>query len=690
MENTINIRRVNIGTCFNAFSRDLLLNVQAFEIGKLQGKNLLRTNKGDEEFQLIASSDNDSAYQSEFFGSNTKAEFGFFKTKVGAGFSMETSSSHMKDSTAISCKLSNQKVRQNIELLNMNHYAETDYYSCLMPDVQRAYKDLVEEINLKKKRLKYITFVQTFGTGFVSRLFLESGSIAKIVIESNSESNSESEKYGITGGVSFKGAGVSNATDFGDTLMKGNIEGTLAVFATTAPHDSPTKEWIQQVTNTFVGKGVDFLTKSSSFADLPIVSYSDLPPIIKEPVEDKKPPESTKAKELEDDLKIRIMKLEDPSIDETPPDWDEWIAERKEKQKNETDLNAVIEEVLNIENEPTVSASKNNFATTSKVKNLFKPNFKYSNVSSTNSDYIRGFAPMDFVYTPWSAIFPEFSNISAIFGNDINVSKILIFQMSRIQFSQFLQFSKLALNDIKDVKKTIITDSSEYDECLQDYNKHLMKSIECMDQESYTDDDYAKDIAGFSANLETKKFTLVNYELFFEYYKYVINCPFGMILHGYKKERNSDNTFSYVTDKDTVITKIREVDGQLKPTFEKIRDKHTQYKKALRIYVLPSYDEYKGIIFDLCYYDTAKKKFAQLKTLRIDDEVFYKSRISEIDLLKTRDKFPYKFIFDNKLSLEPTHVSFDDVDNKDLEILSPYPMFENFPFDLAGNYSYLK
>ncbi|WP_420573792.1 hypothetical protein [Kordia sp.] len=686
MSNDIDIRRVNLGTCFNARTREIKFNSQGFDIEKLAGNKLIRTNRGDLEFHLTASSDNDSKYQNDFFGTHAKAEFGLLKSKVGVGFSMQKSSSKLTEVSTINCKLSNKIVGQNIELLNLDPHSLKDYYNCLMPGVKRAYEALMNETDLLEKLKLHNEFIEAYGTGFISRLFLESGAIANIIIKRNSESTSSSKKYGITAAASFKGAGVSNANEFGKTIQKGGIEGSLEIHQKVVPHDSPAQEWITEVVKTFTGEGVKILTESTTFSKLPKVTYPKLEPFPKKDAKKEEPPKN-KGGELDDKLKQKIMKTEDPDF---TGNWDEWIKKRKEEQKKETDLKNVISETEEIEEQRIFSkTSDSNFI------DFFKPNTEHYSITDLSTDHIKGYAPTDFVYTPWSTIFPDINSISAILGKDMNISKVLMFHMSRIQFSQFLQFADIALRDIGNhPEKTTKEDLNRYNKCLDTYTRSLRNKVHIKDW--FNKQNYSTAIKAFKFSLVESKLKIVNYELFYQYYNYIAQCPFGMILHHYKTRRDARGNIRYFADKDMVLTKIEldEHTGKQIPYFEKIIDKHKQIEKALRIYLLPSYNKYKSVVFDLCfYYDSKnvceKSRFIKLDELKINSSVYYKSRITEIDLLKTKKRFPNKFIFDNKLSLEPTHIGFKNVDFPNLKIPGPYPMFENFPFDLAGDYSKL-
>ena len=315
---------------------------------------------------------------------------------------------------------------------------------------------------------------------------------------------------------------------------------------------------------------------------------------------------------------------------------------------------------------------------------------------------LNGFAPTEFVYTPWEQIFPEVTIRKSVTQEDINFSKIVIYQMTRVQYSQFLEFAYMVNSDVQDATRPTRTDFYEYKECLVDYSNSLLDFIN--GDFSLDNDEYYNRVLDFTSLLMEKKLFqgIYNYLIFFDYYEYMIQCPYGMILHDYKTRLDIDGTVIYESDENRVLTEIiQEADGTQTPVFKTILCPYKRFEEGLRIYPIPSYDPYRAVLFELCYFQRGVvqegednevdpkdlPQFVKLKELKIDDKISYNTRITELDLIKSKERFPNKFVFDTKHSLEPTHLGFEDLDSEGLFIDGANPMFEDFPFDEVAGYS---
>ena len=398
------------------------------------------------------------------------------------------------------------------------------YYSCLLPDCQEALKAIWKATDVASKAAKYKEFIQRYGTGCVTSLYLEAGSIANINLKTDTEQKSKQNKYGVSVSGTCTLGSASAAAGWAKETKEAGFDGTFYVTVHNYPENAPTANWVTTMAEKLTLKGMDELADKASFIEPRNVKFEKAPPYPKRdaPSTDPMPKEddSVDRETFTETLQKEILEEEGC----TELSWEQFC----DRQKNE--LKAIDKQsVVQKTRSRSLSAPATRMYSMPMESRERSGTFGTSNTLGASSWDLAGYIPVGVEVTAWPKIFPSLEMLNYISEDTKYYAMLTAFFYTRLQFLEYMQF-------IDDVGNVFNSDNYEYisddirvfgDVCTTFVQREFKNS------QKFTKRSYEKAVRDFGGQLEESRFNNRQiYEAFFDVYEEITKAPYGYIWYG--------------------------------------------------------------------------------------------------------------------------------------------------------------
>lgn len=628
----IDIRAARIGTCFNSVTRKLMSKKIAIDPNRLKsGAIEFVSNVG--QLKLKMNSDTTKDSESTFFGLDAQAEGGAFSCSASIGFKTSLASAEASNSQSLNCYCSYVYEGQKMQLID---YGSNELYNYMSDEFQELYSAVITSKNAQEYFANYMKFINTFGYGCITQLYLTSGSAFRMSVKYADNSQANSSKYGASIAVSTPWGGGSVAAEFAKEVSSASSSASMELLSKQIPEDTPTRDWCNNLINSFAGEAFSKLSQSPDA----IAPYSGDGPTAPElpagKPSQKVEPDGNEL-DISDDMKKEIMK--DDGFEGT---WAEYEQAQKDAyDKLDTSWINSQSQKIKIQKKSTPSSSLN-LQYKKDLNSIYA-----ADENAGNSWSLGGYCPFAYTITSWSDLFPKLKgiNLPTTFTS-INISKIYMYYFTRIEFSGYLYFladvgSSLCEND------SILIDADIYRTACNDLLNKIQEMINS--KQKIDDDDYSNVVSYFEEAIKSINnfYSKKVYDAFFDNYDFF-----------------ADNSYGFISVSDTgyYVSVDFRTEKQLPKPFNLL----SMLGDAVRVYPIIKND---GSI-ELMYY-----------------EYGWKSCVYHIDKTsKNTDEhgFRYYKLLPEEMSKKPINlygVGFEDVpdDNENLSIRG-LPMFNDLPF----------
>lgn len=518
------IRAARIGTCFNSINRKLLDNIIAIDPNRLENGSVQFIG-GNGDLKLKANSSADSASEGSFFAVDAKIKAGFSLCSASMGFKASVASSSASSSQNLNCFCSYVFSGQSLRLLNRDPKI---LYKYMSEEFQMAYsvvinsKDPIDYLN------NYQEFVNKFGNGCITELYLTSGSAFMINVKYSDKSSANRHKYGGSVGASTPwGNGGSVAANFAKEISVADGNAEMNLIGGQVPQNTPTKDWCNSVMSSVLQAGFAELAKKPGLISLPQYTEPTAPVIPDGKPSKKEKPSKKKEQDITDDLKNKIM--EEDGFEGT---WEEYQKAQK-KAYDDLDSNKIVKQASKIQSQRK--------STTSDLRDCQPKSDandeRYTHIISGDPWDLGGYVPFAYKITPWSELFPELNDLKLpLTFTSIYIAKIYIFYLTRLQFAQYLNF----LYDIGGEvcgNNAIDIDASIFYKICNDFLKQVQNEINQKSCQKVNEQSYIKWVNDFDGrvNASTGFNSMDVYRTFFEKYEFFTGNPYGFIAVDTKK-----------------------------------------------------------------------------------------------------------------------------------------------------------
>ncbi|MDR1664011.1 MAG: hypothetical protein LBR83_03705 [Clostridiales bacterium] len=507
------IRAARIGTCYDPVRRRLMQEKIAIDPARVSA-NTIQMISGRAELKLHADASTSKNAQSTFFALDSSFKIGSW---VSGGFNMETSQSEASAREALNCYCSYVYQGQAMQLMDNGSKA---LFNCMTDEFQERFTELINSSGSVDFFVKYLSFLNTFGYGCVTKLMLTCGSAFSMTARYSSASTANKSKYGASLGVGTPWGGGSVASSFASEVQKTDSAAVLDLKGESIPENAPTNSWCNELMKSLLAQGIAKLSKDPGL----ISSYSGSPPkapeIPKGEPTKKEPPKGN-GKDISKELQKKLM--EDDGFKGS---WDEYIKAQKaafEKIKPA----AVTAELC--ENRERLLAIKLD----GQPAELPPPEPDTLNASWDLGGYI----PYSYVVKPWTELFAEqMKGLSLpVTFTSIYIAKAYVYYLTQLQFSSYMNLMSDAGPTIAD-NPNIANDARLFAGYCADLLKNTTASVSAAisGKGKFTNDDYEKIVSAFEQNLNNMSqarrfFSLSTRWYFFNNHKFFMDMACGCV-----------------------------------------------------------------------------------------------------------------------------------------------------------------
>lgn len=517
------IRGARLGSCYNAYQRKLK-TTEAFDIGKLKEKQLIKQNASSAHSTFTASTSSSASMKNDFFALNTEASAGVSMCKAVVGFNMAKAHAKTENQKHFSAQLMHEHRGATMELKNCR---QDTLFECMTKDFRVCYNNIMTAT--PEKRWQAIQeFIDLFGHGVITNLQLRSGAYATLKVISEKGAMSQMNRYGTAVGVSYKAVEIKGAANWANELKNSSIKGKVEASVDVFPSTSPSKAWAYAVQKEALKLSLDQQKQESNFASLAPVKTPDLPTLPKAtPGKAEKKAAKVDSKEHKEEL-VKSQKQDQKKNIEadgknpvklTPEEYKNKVVQFVEGPDG-TDK-VVLVELNKIDKAAKEEDLRLNIDETEEDAPM---------VRSSNGSELGDFFPHDFTITPWTDLFPDLSLEIPVTWSSVNLAKLNMFVYSRLQFGQYLEFLTDVGSDIHGHTK-ISLGCTKFSKHLDDFIKKDVKNA--IKKETFTEKDLEKVIKKFKAGIisnDNKWAILGLYNTFFKHYDFFRKAPFGFFL----------------------------------------------------------------------------------------------------------------------------------------------------------------
>jgi len=522
----VDIRAARIGSCMNTLTKTFKPLTPSFHPGKLNSKGLLRFVGGKGTFKVTANSSSYANADGSFFSLASEAEGSAWGCKASLGFKMGLAQRSAASGYGLNCFVSYVFEGQSIHLLRAS---AQEYYNCMMESFQERYDRIMNSKTIPDYIKSYNEFTEEHGDGCVTTLYLTSGSAFRITLKQDSEEESNKHTYGVAAAINTPWGDGSVATEWGNDTASAIKEASLEVIGETIPQKSPTTKWCQDRVDKFMDKAISYLADKANAPSPPEIAKIESPKIPSDEPGKKKIPEAKKklnSVEIENTL-IKQLMFEDGFKDvKKAEDYTSDDIEEYKKAQNE-----LIEK---LSPEQVVKEAENVRATLSDIEHKAEVKSRARASTTAEGDIwdLGDYIPFAYEITPWKELFPALKFELPSSFTSINIAKIFIFYLTRLEFSQYLMF----LNDVGPIlceNDQIEIDAANFTQYCKDFLDVISNELKHSD--NFSEEDCINLIHNFEAMLRDEEnkgrfFSKKVYRTFFDKYQLFADNPYGFVI----------------------------------------------------------------------------------------------------------------------------------------------------------------
>jgi len=518
----------------------------SFDPRKLNSKGLLRFIDGKGTFKVTANSSSYANAEGSFFSLDSKAEGSAWGCKASLGYKMGLAKRSAAGGYGLNCFVSYVFEGQSIHLLK--NQSPEEYYNCMMESFQERYDKIMNSKTIPDYIKSYNEFTEACGDGCVTTQYLTSGSAFRITLKQDSEEESKNQKYGVAAAINTPYGGGSVATEWGKDTASAIKETSLEVIYEDLPQDTPTGEWCKDMFKQFMGQAISFLAEKAHAPSPPEIAKIESPKIPKLKPGKKKIPEDSKKKgnevEIENTL-IKQLMFEDGFKDvKKAEDYTSDDIEEYKKAQNELIEKLKPEQVVKEAKNLPLLAPSSDIEHKAEVKSRRLGQARVRAATATTvgmSDTYKdiwnlgGYIPFAYEITPWKELFPALKFELPSSFTSINIAKIFMFYLTRLEFSQYLMF----LNDVGPV----LCENDQIRSDAANFTQYCKNFLDVISNELKHSDNFSEKacnslIQNFEQKLYAKNdfFSKKVYRTFFDKYQLFADNPYGFVVVADDKE----------------------------------------------------------------------------------------------------------------------------------------------------------
>lgn len=523
---------IRIGTPVNADRNRANPYCPAFDMGMLAKQGYLITDLNSTAEHKIQSGGYDNKSQTAW-GYSVAAELGF-KT----GFVDGSLSFHINQSQNIAKSAAHQNIsawaKQEGGIALAESISQEDLLACAMPDFRLKITAIREADTDEKMETALADFFFTYGTGFVSKLYLGAFGVFKGIADYDSDFNER--KFNIGGGASVSGfsGGVSVASEYTAKNMDSEAQGNFEAHSFGMPANSQVDNWVNGFMSQFAGQQLIKLANVTAWKEAyeaPIAKPKEPTIKPKPPNKEPIPPAKKDPKKAIEELKLSRFKEEYKKEHGVDPPFGAYERFIEELERQAASSAKEINRGSNKVSSSNMLDSLDINAPISKKSSIHPGYFRDPKISPPldmdNGDVdFGGYGVTGFKYTPWEKVLPELKGIQeTLTSSQVNMGYAMVWMSIRGLFGQYLtfcaQYPEIAPEGIGSAAREYGTALDEMFDYIyktfkhNDFNPSLQQSLETT----------------FRGKLTEKRFCLFDhYQHLIDNYDWLKRVPFGAVV----------------------------------------------------------------------------------------------------------------------------------------------------------------
>ncbi|MCL2868055.1 MAG: hypothetical protein FWF27_01260 [Candidatus Bathyarchaeota archaeon] len=504
------IRGAEIGMCYDPILRRLL-NRKVFDSNRLI-KDAIKSTPGTSIFQFRANSSVSKNIKDSLYTADAKAKIASYVT---IGFNLEKDSNSVYGQDTLNCYGTHIYSGKELELL---HLKPETLFKCMTDDFQKDLNELLDSKDTQSFLKNYLLFIQTWGYGCVTKLYLTACSAFEITATHREAQSAQRLKYCGSVGVNTPWGGGDVAVGYASHVKEVDGNAAVAITGGSLPQNAPTANWCYNLLTALGGVALSKLADGT----VSIPSYTGGDP--KEPVcpsgvlggldmSKNVPPSIT------EELRQKIMEA-DGFKDIS---WDKYM-EAQEAVYATLSPEVIMEELKHLSDisiadyiEPECTAET-------------VPRNDGGGVSVSSWD-LGGYVPCAYEITSWSDLFPQLKAVKfPTTFTTLYLAKAFMFYLTRLQFASYLHFLA-EVGPTLSKNPEIISDANRYhnkcDELFKEITTVLEKNMRFSkeDYDGKADEKKGKE-AGIVRKFEKWINELPNFKSLSVYKKYCTDYRF--------------------------------------------------------------------------------------------------------------------------------------------------------------------
>lgn len=344
------IRAARIGACYNIITGRIIEDRYAIDPSKTEPGKVIFVS-GDGELFCTANSSSRSAANSSLFRLETEARAGYEGViggiSVSLDYNMELASAAASQDDSLNCFCSYVFTGQRQTLVKMD---PEELYKCMSSEFVKAHDAVINAADPMEYLKNYLSFIDAFGHGCVTTVFLTAGSAFRLTVAYSEASSAIRQKFGGSAALSghYGGGygGVSAASDWAKELSTADAKATINVTFRNMPENAPTADWCNQMMTNFLMIGINDLTTKATKIEAPKamgeIPRPALPSGTPAGRTMPKPAIDTKSADVDSKMREALM-----AQDRFTGTWEEYLEKQKELYKT-IKPRSVVEDARNI------------------------------------------------------------------------------------------------------------------------------------------------------------------------------------------------------------------------------------------------------------------------------------------------------------------------------------------------------
>lgn len=592
-------RSIRLGQGYDSNTGSVKTGSAAFRLDRLNKKGYIVRGSGNLEQNVIVNCSSSQIAEQSFFTMDGKAEISFWSAKAAIEGSMKIETSSSAQSSEQNIVVQSVIKGESLKLSGMTTMTK-DVYNCTFQGFREYYKNIVTAPNVIQYTEAYEEFTAMYGDSYVSKVNLVAGSALKISMTQDRDSQYDADKFSAKGGVSALVGGIAVATAWGSKMQELTTGRKMECSIHHEPHNSVTREFVEEEFTKYNGQDIKELGEYTFPTEIPDAEVPEIPVYDGSDKEDKEEEVPTLSLS-KNNIKKKIDKDEKKEKDDAGKQnlsLEEYRKEKDEEIKGMVDATVpkiIVEWARRLQppdNMPepmivkeTQTDDKKNRVDDEGEKNdevqfsrglpqLSVQKVKQNNNSSTSD--LGGFVPQSYETTPWTDLCPDLVRSFPLTKNQIFVSRLWTFYLTRVEFLQYLYFlEKLQASFPDDNTSKLQKDMSiEFDatlfenECDQ-YRDYIVS--ESGNKRDITEKKYTELINNFAYRMNKEPFkglfnSAARYATFFEKYDFFHDNPYGFCcIFEYNKLTPNRHYYEVITQNTHYYRGGLEFDGEILP-----------------------------------------------------------------------------------------------------------------------------